>query len=202
MTSQRLKADQRQLEIVLAAIDLADVRDVESITTLDMAHAVGVTQGAIFRHFSTKESVWIAVVKWVGERLMSVTAAAAEGSATPLQALERMFIAHVDFVARHPAIPRLLFRQLQQPGKSRVAPIVREMIGAYRARIEALLSAGKKAGLVYPDVDETVAATLFIGMVQGLVIQFSIFRDLDTPGSMLAAGRRIFPIYLRGICVP
>jgi hypothetical protein len=36
-------------------------------------------------------------------------------------------------------------------------------------------------------------------MVQGLVIQSSIFGGTDIRGEMLAAARRIFPIYLLGI---
>ncbi len=196
---QRLKADQRQAEIVRVTVDLASRNSPESITTLDIARALDLTQGAIFRHFPTKESIWVAVLKWAGGRLMGVTAEAAAGGAHPVEALERMFYAHVGFVSRHPAIPRLLFQQLQQTGTSQLTPLIREMIDAYRARLVKLLLQGKQAGLVHADVDEQDAAALFIGMVQGLVIQSSIFGGTDTHGDMLAAARRIFPIYLHGI---
>lgn len=196
---QRLKADQRQDEIVRAAVDLAARNSPETITTLDIARELDLTQGAIFRHFPTKESIWVAVLKWAGDRLMGATAEAAAGGAHPVEALERMFYAHVVFVSRHPAIPRLLFRQLQQTGASQLTPLIRELIGAYRARLVNLLSRGKQLGLVRADVDEQDAAALFIGMVQGLVIQSSIFGGTDIRGDMLAAARRIFPIYLQGI---
>jgi hypothetical protein len=110
-----------------------------------------------------------------------------------------MFYAHVAFVSRHPAIPRLLFRQLQQGSTSQLTPLIAEMIGAYRTRLAKILWQGKQAGLVRADVNEEETAMLFIGMVQGLVIQSSLPGRTDAPGDMLPTARRIFPIYLRGI---
>lgn len=199
MSRERLKADARQQQIVRAAINLAGGQDVENVTTLDMAQAVGVTQGAIFRHFPTKESIWIAVLRWAGSRLLSVTDAAASGGSHPLEMLERMFYAHVGFVAEHPAIPRLLFRQLQQVRGSKLTPLVREMMGTYRARLVELLENSKRMGLVRSDVDAQDAATLFIGTVQGLVIQSSIYGSGHAAGNMVQQARRVFPIFLEGI---
>jgi AcrR family transcriptional regulator len=196
---QRLTADQRRDEIVRVTIDLGGRRSPESITTLDIARALDLTQGAIFRHFPTKESIWVAVIKWAGAHLMTATAEAVPAGAGPLEALERMFYAHVTFVSRHPAIPRLIFQQLQHSDLSPLTPLIAQLIDTYRTRLAKILSQGKQAGLVCADVNEEEAAMLFIGMVQGLVIQSSLPGRTDAPGDMLPTARRIFPIYLRGI---
>ena len=88
------------------AIDLAAKRGVESVTTQDMADAMGLTQGAIFRHFPTKDDIWLAAIHWVRRRLMRVVVdAAATQRENPLDALERMF-----------SCPCLVYRQA--PGYS------------------------------------------------------------------------------------
>ncbi|HEX7954158.1 MAG TPA: TetR/AcrR family transcriptional regulator [Burkholderiales bacterium] len=196
---QRLTADQRRDEIVRVTIDLGGRRSPESITTLDIARALDLTQGAIFRHFPTKESIWVAVIKWAGTHLMTATAEAVPAGSGPLEALERMFYAHVTFVSRHPAIPRLLFQQLQHSDLSPLTPLIAQLIDTYRTRLAKILLQGKQSGLVCADVNEEDAAMLFIGMVQGLAIQSSLFPRTASARDMLPAARRVFPIYLRGI---
>jgi len=94
-------------------IELAAEQNPSEITTSAIAHRMNLTQGALFRHFPTKDSVWQAVMEWVAERLLALVDKAAQTASTPLAALEAMFMAHVDFVAKHPGVPRMLFGELQ-----------------------------------------------------------------------------------------
>lgn len=58
MTVQtRLPTEKRQAEIVAAALRLA--RDVSPvlITTNDLAAVIGVSQGAVFKHFPSKDAI-------------------------------------------------------------------------------------------------------------------------------------------------
>ena len=47
----RLPTEERQAEIVAAALRLARDSSPALITTTDIASAIGVTQGAVFKHF-------------------------------------------------------------------------------------------------------------------------------------------------------
>jgi len=51
-------------------LELAAKQGVDDVTTQDMAKAMGVTQGAVFRHFLSKDAIWLAVMQWVRDRLM------------------------------------------------------------------------------------------------------------------------------------
>lgn len=62
---QRLSTEQRQDEIVRATMDLVGEQGVEQVTTQAIADHIGLTQGAIFRHFASKEAIWLAVVRWI-----------------------------------------------------------------------------------------------------------------------------------------
>ncbi len=56
----RLPTEARQAEIVAAALSLAQHSSPASITTTDLARALGLSQGALFKHFPTKEAIWLA----------------------------------------------------------------------------------------------------------------------------------------------
>lgn len=192
---RRLSAAERRSEAVAAVVELARVFGPEGITTQAIADRIGVTHGALFRHFPDKEAIWKAVFDWVQEQLSAVVSAAFEAGGDPLAALERVFLAHVGFVARHPGVPRILFHELQRPPDSSFRALVRTMVGDYRQRLCTLFVAAKNSGQLPQALDEEAAAVLFIGTVQGLVVQCTLFRH---EGDMPAAARRLFPLLLDG----
>ena len=193
---RRMSTEERQNEIIRVAVELAAEKGVDSVTTQNMADAMKVTQGAIFKHFATKDDIWVAVMHWIREQLMKVLEKAATEATDPIDASERMFFAHIAFISKHPAIPRLLFSELLHKKSSKLRDLIQEIISGYEAKIAGLLDAAKKQSLAPPDLDSKSAAVLYIGMIQGLVMQASIFGGRR---SLLEEAKRTFPIYLHGI---
>jgi AcrR family transcriptional regulator len=191
-----MSSEDRQSEIIRVAVELAAEKDVGSVTTQDMADAMQLTQGAIFRHFASKDEIWLAVMGWIRERLMGVLGKAASEASNPLDAIQRMFLAHVAFVSKHPAIPRILFSELQHKKDGKMRHLIQELISGYEARIAGLLEDAKKQSLVDEKLDSKSAAVLYIGMIQGLVMQVSIF---GSKRSLMQEAEKTFPIFLNGI---
>jgi AcrR family transcriptional regulator len=192
----RLPTGERQAEIVAAALKLARESSPALITTSDLAAAVGVTQGAVFKHFPTKDAIWLAVMKWVRERLLLKLDEAAHAGHSAIQSLEAVFRAHVAFVSAHPGVPRIVFHELQQPADSAVKQEVRALLQSYRQRLLGLFEAGVKTGQLPAGLDREAAATLFVGIVQGLVTQSML---TGKPMAMKAQADSVFALFLRGI---
>ena len=191
----RLSTEARQREIVATVLALARERGPDAITTQAIADRMGVTQGAVFRHFSDKEAIWLAVFAWVRESLSAAFEAAVGRVDSPLAKIEQAFFAHVAFVAANPGVPRVMFHELQYPGDSPVRSYVRAMIADYRKRLVQLFAQAKSVGELPSDLDTALAAVLFIGAVQGLVIQGSLAGD---EARMVKRARRLWPILLDG----
>jgi AcrR family transcriptional regulator len=191
-----MSTDERQSEIIRVAVELAAEKGVDGVTTQDMADAMKVTQGAIFKHFATKDDIWVGAMQWIRDRLMSVLEKAASQATDPLDAIERMFFAHIDFIARHPAIPRVLFSDLLHRKNSKLRELVQTIISGYENKIANFLEAAKQQDMVSPELDSKSAAVLYIGMIQGLVMQVSIFGGQRT---LQEEAKKTFPIYLYGI---
>lgn len=196
ITPQRLPTEARQAAIVAAALQLAQDRSPAAITTTDLAHAVGLSQGALFKHFASKEAVWLAAMVWVAEHLPRSLHDAAQQAGTPLEALRRVFDAHVDFCVNYPGVPRVIFHELQQPMDSPVKQQVRSLLQDYRELLLRLLTAAVQRGDAAADLDAPAAATLFIGIVQGLVMQSLLSGQI---AGMRAEAPRVFHLYLRAI---
>ncbi len=195
-SNKYLPADERRLVTVEAVVALAAMQNPSDITTTAIAKHMNLTQGALFRHFPTKDAIWQAVMEWVAERLLARIDRAAEGVASPLAAMQAMFMSHIDFVVEHPGVPRMIFGELQRAEATAAKRMVQTLIGRYAERLRTRIEQGKAIGEIAPEVDTQAAATLFVGTIQGLVMQSMLLGDIqrvkaDAPG--------VYAIYQRGL---
>ena len=193
---KHLPADERRAATVEAVINLAAEQNPSDITTTAIAQRMGLTQGALFRHFPTKDAILEAVMTWVAERLLSRVDRAAQNVTSPLAALEAVFMAHIDFVSEHPGVPRMLFGELQRPGETLPKRMVQTLIQRYGERLRHLLERGKAIGELNASLDIEAASVSFIGSIQGLVMQSLIAGDA---ARIRRDASGVFAIYRRGI---
>lgn len=197
-STERQPTDERQSAIIAAALRLAASNSPAAITTTDLATAVGLSQGALFKHFASKDAVWLAAMEFAAEQLLKILSDAARAAPTPGAALRAVFDAHIAFVAAHPGVPRLVLHQLQQAGDTPIKQRARRLMQAYRDLVQDLLHQAVAAHEAASDLDVAAAATMFLGQVQGLVMQSVMRNQSDT---MRELAPRVFAIYERGIRV-
>ena len=194
--NKHLPAEKRRTVTVEAVVELAGEQNPSEITTAAIAKRMGLTQGALFRHFPNKDAILQAVMEWVAERLMSLIEKVINAELSPLTALESIFMAHVDFITEHPGIPRMLFGELQRSEETAPKRITQALIHRYAERLNRLFEQGKTCGELDENFDNEAAATLFIGTIQGLVMQSLIAGDVS---QMRRNAPKVFAIYQRGI---
>ena len=196
MHPKHLPADERRAETVQAVVELAATQNPKEITTSAIAKHMGVTQGALFKHFPSKESILEAVMEWVAEHLLTRVDQAAAAAPSPLAALEAIFMTHIHFVSEHPGVPRMLFGELQNQNDSLPKKMAQTLLRRYGERLRQLLEAGKAQGELAAGLDIEAATVSFIGSIQGLVMQSLLAGEVarlrhNAPG--------VFAIYRRGI---
>ena len=189
-------AEQRRLQTVETLIDLAAEQNPNAITTQALADRMKLTQGAIFRHFPTKQAIFSGVMDWVADRLMKRIDKAITAETKAVKKLEAMFMAHITFVSKHPGIPRILFGELQQKKDSAAKQMVQKMIGQYADKLQGVMQAGQESGELRADLDTEAAAILFIGSIQGLVMQSMLASD---PQYMVVRAKSVFAVYKRAL---
>ncbi len=198
MSGQRkhLPAEERRAATVEAVVELAAEQNPSDITTAAIAQRMGLTQGALFRHFPSKDAILHAVMSWVSERLLARVDEAVRSAASADAALEAIFLTHIDFVTRHPGVPRMLFGELQRAHDTLPRKMVQTLIRQYGERVRRTIDMGKSRGEFAVAVDTHAAAVLFIGMIQGLVMQSLLAGKV---GQMRRDAPGVFAIYRRGV---
>ncbi len=194
--SKYLPADERRAVTVAAVVELAAQQNPSEITTAAIAKHMNVTQGSLFRHFANKEAILESVMNWVAKRLLTRIDKAMQGQETAIAALHAAFMTHIQFISDHPGVPRLLFGELQRKENTTPKKLVNALLGQYQQRLQQTLEQGKQNQELDAELDIEAAAMLFIGSIQGLVVQSIVLGNSDT---LLQTAEDIFVLYQRAI---
>jgi AcrR family transcriptional regulator len=196
----RLSGEVRQRQIVETVLDLVSEYGADTVTAQAIADRIGLTQPAVFRHFPSKEAIWLAVMTWLEERLGKIhRTAEAAFTESALTVLRDMFTEHLRMVERHPALAKIVFSddlRLQFPS---LATRFSHIHSVYEKRVVALLRRAEREGLVMASLPIDAAATLFLCMIQGLGFQFAVARR---PMQLQREAGRVFALYLRAVARP
>ena len=194
--SKYLPADERRAVTVETVIELAAQQNPSEISTAAIAKHMGVTQGSLFRHFTNKEAILESVMHWVAQRLLARIDQAMQDQSTAVATLQAAFMTHIQFICDHPGVPRLLFSELQRKENTAAKKLVNALLSQYQQRLQQTLEQGKHNQELATDLDVKAAALLFIGSIQGLVVQSIVQGNSDT---LLQAAQDTFLLYQRAI---
>lgn len=186
----RKSADSRKTEIVAATLRLADELGPDRLTTLVVAKAVGLTQPGIFRHFPTKQDLWLAVAAHIAETMKRAWGEVLAAEAAPPDRVAALIQVQLRQIAANPAIPAILHSRELHTGN---APLRAEFIALmtqFQSLLTDALNEGRAQGVFRPDLDPQDAAILLISLVQGLAIRWSLGQrafSLEAEGGRLLA---------------
>src|SRR3954468_14244137 len=93
----RLRSSARRKELISVAANLFASRGYYSVTVDDIGDAVGLTGPALYRHFSSKEALLVAVFDQVVDQLRDRIRALVSDAPDPVSALVAIVRSHVEF---------------------------------------------------------------------------------------------------------
>jgi AcrR family transcriptional regulator len=170
-TSRVAAGLQTRARLLDAAITrLAESGPDASFTTI--AADVGVTKGALYHHFGSKDGLVEEVYKEAVRRHVE-RAIAASATGTGRERLRGLIDASARLYGSGTPFYRLLLRLHVEAGTSRpnLAPIARRVQRRQREYMTALVAAGQADGSIRADVDPAALGDTVNAALQGLLVQ-------------------------------
>ena len=157
----------RELEIVQATRSLFDLRGVQDAPIEDIARAVGINKALIYRHFSSKEELFVMTVTLYLDEL-ALRLGNVPGDAGPRRELEQLGERFAEFCLEYPAFmdcaQSLMRRPFADLGEN-VSPAVLLRLGQAMAGCLApfsrILAAGAEQGVFHVDDPDYVANHIY-----------------------------------------
>lgn len=160
MTTQRRPTADRQREIADAALALIARDGLGKFTSATLALEVGLTNGALFRHFAGMDQIVTAAIDRAEEVLFEHFPPAHED---PLERLGAFVCDRIDAMRKHPGVLRIVYsNELAQAAGEAGAARVREFKRRSLAFIRGCLQEASERGMLIDGVapkDLTVVVT-------------------------------------------
>ena len=192
--TKRLPTKERREEIVSTTLELLSKVPAETLTTRQVARALGLSQPALFRHFVSRDRLLLAVVERARAELEALAVPILERPGSGLQRLEALALGLLDHVARHPGLPRLLFASAG-PAAGSVQRALRQLVSMQRALIEQLVLAAQSEEELSRGHSASDLAASFLGLVQGIILDWELHGRTRSPAERLPA---LFTLWLGG----
>lgn len=168
MGALRRSSEVRQVELADAALHLIATKGITALTTRSLADEVGLTSGAIFKHFASLDALLEAVVARVEEVLASTYPSA---QLPPVERLEAFLEARSTAVGHQLGILRLVLSDqfhlaLPRRGSARLSACVEQT----RAFVLGCLREGQRTGSFRNDLPAETLAPIVMGTLQLLAL--------------------------------
>jgi len=202
----RMAGEERRLQILAVAVSLFSQKGFRGTTTKEIATAAGVSEAMVFRHFTTKQELYSAILDH--KACASGRFDPAETAAVPMQrkddraVFESLALGALDHHENDPQFQRLLLysalekHELSQMFFDQIVRHVYDFLGSYireRQRDGAFI-----------EIDPAIVVRCFIGMV----MHHSLNNNLWDPDRRLlnvsneGAAKYFTDILLKGITTP
>ena len=192
----RQKTLVRQHQIMEAARNLIAAKGMDGVTMDAIAEEVGLTEGAIYRHFTSKHQILSLLVDDIESNLLDTVRNAQTNGASAVDSLEHILEAHLSDVEGRRAVSFIVIAEAMGFDGTRLSHRVALMFTHYLELIQAVLDRGIREGSVRPDVNANAAATTFFGLIESTATLWA----LNGYSGQLAEFRsQMWDIYKRGI---
>ncbi len=169
MAQRHRTTEIRKDQIVTAAKRLIIKLGSENVTVRAIANEVGLSEGALYRHFKSKRDILSLLADTIEEDLLGDITRSSTVSDSYLEILDSILKGHLSAIKQRQGISFQVIAEIISLGDKKLNRRMSEIVGKYIDGIKSLLSRGVKSGELRKNLDLDGTALLFFGMVQGLV---------------------------------
>lgn len=171
----RLKAPRRREQLIEVATGLFSRLGYDATTTAAIAQGAGITEPVLYRHFASKQALFVAVVHALSASAMARWKEICEPPTHPAEQLRLACQHEHDSLKAAPDAYRLFQGVLANGRDEVVVGAVREHFHELEQVLVSLLRAGQKLGVFRPDFEPRAMVALLASTGIGLAMhEFSI----------------------------
>ncbi len=156
----------RQKEIVYAALKIISRSGVQSLTVKSLAKEIGVTDGALYKHFRSKEEILSAIVKLSDKKFIKIDENIFSSSLSGIEKLHELFSEKFKRVARHPEQIAMMNSKNIFKDIADFNQHMNRMLDSYSMTLTEIIREGQRNGEIRKDIAPHHIFLMVIGTLQ------------------------------------
>ena len=193
--SKRQSGDIRRIQIKEAVKEILFFDGLQNLTTKNIARKVGISEGTVFKHFSSKKAIINDILNDVLTELVMPLEQIARGDANPSARLEKYICFHLDYLAKNKGITILLFTEASYQNDEALKKRLDETYHSLARSFASIVHDGIAGDIWDKNISVNDLASLYMGIPLSMNIELLLhkgkIKELDYCKKMLEMVRRI-----------
>jgi len=168
IAQKRLRTQVRKEQITQATEEIILRFGSENVTIRQIAEEVGISAGAIYRHFDSKDAIFSFLLKEISENLLGKVKKGIIVDGRIIDYLHDTFMNQILNIHRDRAVSFQIISEVVSFGNKKLNNQLKLIINDYLTCIRNLLVIGVRTGEIREDIDLDSAAMLFFSMMESV----------------------------------
>ena len=161
----------RQGQIKSAVLDIIYTDGLKNLSTRNLAQRIGMSEGAIFRHFATKQDIILAIIKDVRTDFVGSLRDIANSPAEPEERLKTFLCYTVKYLTQNKGITMLMFSEASHNNDTALKNSLLQIFNNQKNLVSKIILDGIALGIWDEGVPVGNVAMLYMGIPVSLNIE-------------------------------
>jgi len=188
--------DSRKGDIITSALRIIDQNGIKALTISRLAKEVGFVESALYRHFKSKKDLILFIIDSILQEARSHFREVEEAGQEAVEALRSLLYLHLNFLEEYPGIFKIVYSDEIHLGDQELQDKINSLISEIIIFIKKVIQKGRAEKKLKTDLDVTVAAMHFLGLVY---TAFSYWTIKKRKVSLKKISQALFEQYLMGV---
>ena len=165
---------ERQVQIFNAAIKLIGAGGIQTLTTKHLSAAVGISEAAIYRHFSGKTEILRGVLVYLRAGIIRRLKTIANDNIPASEKIKRIILDQSKAFSDRPEIVVVLLSEGLYQNEKELSDLIFSIMQQSASIYQAIIKEGQSSGEIRNDIDSRQITSIIMGTLRFNVIQWHL----------------------------
>jgi len=191
-----ISKENRKREIIEVSLKIVDKYGIKGMTVARIAKEVGFTESALYRHFQSKKEIIQIILDEASHSAHQQLKEIIKSNKNAIDKLKSLLKIHLEFLEEFPGLFKIIYSDEIHIGEKSLLNRLESLINGLTDSIKKIINKGKKEGQFRSDVNSTLAAVNFLGIIQ---TSFTYWTIKNREISLCQTGDFLLSQFLHGI---
>jgi len=165
---------ERQKQIINASIDLIAEKSIQALTIKNIAKKIKLTEGAIYRHFSSKNDILLSILRLFQQTAQKTLKESCTSDMPALEQIEAVFTRNIHYFSKKPAVTAVIFSESIFQSDTLLSKEVFKLLEMHEKALNCIIDRGQAHHEIRKDIQKKELIRVIIGSIRYTVTKWRL----------------------------